>query len=100
LFWIQSAKDDPVEHRRRAESDFLKVETHEGKVDFHCLRHTFATWLVQGGVDIKTAQTLLRHSTPSMTLGIYAHSQSDNLTKAIDGLPTFERQAEAKNRQA
>lgn len=88
--WIQSVRDNPSEHRRRVESDFLKVDTHDGKVDFHCLRHTFATWLVQAGVDIKTAQTLLRHSTPAMTLGIYAHAQSDNLTAAINSLPDFE----------
>jgi integrase len=88
--WIQAVKDNPSEHRRRVESDFLKVDTHDGKVDFHCLRHTFATWLVQAGVDIKTTQTLLRHSTPAMTLGIYAHAQSDNLTAAINSLPDFE----------
>ncbi|HDS84189.1 MAG TPA: hypothetical protein ENN97_03215, partial [Phycisphaerales bacterium] len=58
--WIQSAKDNPSEYRRRVESDFLKVQTHEGKIDFHCLRHTFASWLVRGGVDIKTAQALMR----------------------------------------
>ena len=26
--WIQSVKDNPSEHRRRVESDFLKVDTH------------------------------------------------------------------------
>jgi len=87
--WLEAAKDNPLEYRRRAESDFLKAETYEGKVDFHALRHTFATWLVERGIDIKTAQALLRHSTPTMTLGIYAHAHSENLSAAVNDLPDF-----------
>lgn len=39
----------------------------------HLLRHTYATRLVEAGLDIKTVQYLLGHSTPSMTLKIYTH---------------------------
>jgi integrase len=39
----------------------------------HLLRHTYATRLVENGFDIKTVQYLLGHSTPHMTLKIYAH---------------------------
>lgn len=61
-----------------------------GKLDFHCLRHTFATLLIQTGVDIKTAQTLLRHSNPSLTLGVYTHTLRGAETAAINRLPSFE----------
>lgn len=39
----------------------------------HLLRHTYATRLVENGFDVKTVQYLLGHSTPQMTLKIYAH---------------------------
>jgi integrase len=94
--WIDAAKDNPDDHRRRNDSDFLKIKTAAGKVDFHSLRHTFATFLVESGVDIKTAQSLLRHSTPTMTLGIYAHTRDGNQTEAIDNLPDFEKQVSVK----
>ena len=89
--WIDAVKDEPDEHRRRTESDFLKIKTDKGKIDFHSLRHSFATFLVENGADIKTAQSLLRHSTPAMTLGIYSHSRDENLTAAVDNLPDFEQ---------
>ena len=39
----------------------------------HLLRHTFASICVQAGMDVKEVQYLLGHSTPDMTLQIYAH---------------------------
>lgn len=56
-------------------------------LDLHCLRHTFGTRLNRAGVDIKTVQTLMRHSTPSMTLGIYIHSDKNREEQAIAALP-------------
>jgi integrase len=40
-------------------------------VDIHSLRHTYAYLLKQQGVHITTAQRLLGHSDPRVTLGIY-----------------------------
>jgi integrase len=46
-----------------------------------------ATALVAAGVDIKTAQTRLGHSSPSVTLGIYARAteQADRLAAEAVG---------------
>jgi integrase len=41
---------------------------------FHDLRRANATGLVADGVDIKTAQVLLGHSNPQLTLGLYAQA--------------------------
>ena len=41
---------------------------------FHDLRHTATTTLVTEGVDIKTAQSRLGHSTPHLTLHVYAQA--------------------------
>lgn len=41
-------------------------------VCLHDLRHTFATYLVARGVDIKTVASLMGHADAAMTLNIYA----------------------------
>jgi integrase len=45
---------------------------------YHTLRHSLASFLVRKGTDVKTVQKLLRHSDVSTTLGIYAHSMSED----------------------
>jgi integrase len=55
------------------------------RVYFHSLRHTFASWLVQSGVDLYTVQKLMGHSTLSMTER-YAHLANDTLINAVKKL--------------
>lgn len=52
-------------------------------VHFHTLRHTFATRLLELGVDIKTVSVLLGHSSVRITLDCYAHSTLEQRRKAI-----------------
>ena len=59
-------------------------------VDIHSLRHTYAYLLKQQGVHVTTAQRLLGHSDPRVTMGIYTQvldSEIDDvgllLTKAV-----------------
>lgn len=53
------------------------------KLTFHCLRHTFASWLVQKGISIYEVSKLLGHS-DIKTTEIYAHLTPDNLRSAVD----------------
>jgi integrase len=46
-------------------------------VSFHDLRRAAATAMVRRGVDLKTAQARLGHSTPTLTLGIYAQATEE-----------------------
>jgi integrase len=48
-------------------------------IRFHNLRHTYASLLIEQGENIKYIQTQLGHSTPSITLDVYAH-----LMKAVN----------------
>lgn len=52
------------------------------RVVFHSLRHTFASWLVQRGVDLFTVQKLMGHETMAMTQR-YAHLAPDHLQAAV-----------------
>jgi integrase len=50
----------------------LQVELGIG-VSFHALRHTHASQLIDAGVDVVTISKRLGHSSPAITLQIYAH---------------------------
>lgn len=52
-------------------------------VTFYDLRHTFASVMLQRGVDPKTIQYMMGHSTLSTTLGIYAASSAEARANAM-----------------
>ncbi len=56
---------------------------------FHTLRHSFATRLLELGVDIKTVSTLLGHSSAKTTLDFYAHSLFEQQRTAMDMLAAY-----------
>jgi integrase len=56
----------------------------EGKIDFHALRTTYATFVLESGANVKEAQTLLRHSTPVLTMNTYARARTDQLQELAD----------------
>ena len=43
----------------------------------HCLRHTFATRCFEGGIDAKTVQNYLGHSSFAITMDLYTHVTED-----------------------
>lgn len=63
---------------------------------FHELRHTQATQLLAAGVDVKTVQTRLGHSSASLTLDLYAHAvpENDRAAAALIGSLFAERKPE------
>ena len=48
------------------------IEDDRFRITFHSLRHTYISWLVMSGVDIRTVQEMARHRSFEMTLR-YAH---------------------------
>ncbi len=55
-------------------------------VNFHVLRHTFATRCVEAGFDIKSLSELLGHSNVQMTLNKYVHSTLEQKRINMDKL--------------
>jgi site-specific recombinase XerD len=54
------------------------------RIGWHLFRHALATMLRQNGVDIKTAQELLRHANSRITLDIYQQSVTEERRRAQD----------------
>ena len=54
-------------------------------VNFHTLRHTFASWAVMRGVSLKELQELLGHASLAMTMR-YAHLAPEHLRTAVNRL--------------
>ena len=47
------------------------------KLNFHAIRHSFATRAIECGMDIKTLSEIMGHKNASITLNRYAHSMLD-----------------------
>ena len=56
------------------------------KLNFHALRHTFATRALESGMDIKTLSELMGHKNATITLNRYAHSMMDTKIAAMNKL--------------
>jgi integrase len=76
---------NPIEHHNLVNRHFIpalikagiakKLENGaiEGKVRFHDLRHSYASILIEQGENLKYIQSQLGHSSPTVTLNVYAH---------------------------
>ncbi|MCC7408860.1 MAG: tyrosine-type recombinase/integrase [Phycisphaeraceae bacterium] len=56
------------------------------RLDRKCLRMSFCTWLHQKGVDVRTAQALMRHSDINLTTRIYTDLGQSDLRTAVGKL--------------
>jgi len=71
-----------------AKGTFLSYRDEAGRYcDFYALRHTFVTNLAAGNVHPKTAQTLARHSTITLTMDRYSHTYRGEAAAALNVLP-------------
>lgn len=53
---------------------------------FHDLRHTYASLLIEQGLDVKTVQARLRHASAKTTLDTYGHMFPDSDDKSRDAV--------------
>jgi len=70
---------------RNMQNKFELALKKSGIIDFrfHDLRHTFASYLVMLGIDLRTVQELMGHKTIEMTLR-YSHLSPDHKKRAVD----------------
>ncbi len=79
---LESGLQKAVKHAA-GHADILK------RVSYHTLRHSFATHMLENGVNIRVLQTLMGHADVKTT-EIYTHVMKrdiDSLQSPLDGLP-------------
>lgn len=57
------------------------------RLNFHALRHTFATRALESGMDVKTLAEIMGHANATITLNTYAHSMTEHKKKMMNNLP-------------
>lgn len=58
-------------------------------INFHALRHTFATRALEAGMDIKVLSSILGHAQASTTLNLYAHALPDHKKRSMEKMSLF-----------
>ena len=49
------------------------------KIDFHALRVAYVSFVLESGASVKEAQSMARHSTPDLTVNVYARARNERL---------------------
>ena len=87
LIWVykQAARNMDALMKKAGVPKYIDAKT---KRTFHSLRDSYITWMAHGGVDIKTVQSMARHSTMELT-SRYMHTYDELKVLAIAKLNIF-----------
>lgn len=82
---------EKVMEPRTMQYRFKKIlkEAEIADINFHALRHTFATNCVENGMDVKSLSEILGHSDVKITLNRYVHPTMDSKQRQIGKLSGF-----------
>ena len=80
--------DGSLPSPRAFSAEWAEVAASIGMPDitFHSLRHSHASQLIDGGVDVVTISKRLGHSNPNITLRTYAHLYRQRDDKAAEAI--------------
>ena len=70
-------KNDEVDDNK----DYLNLIP---QINFHSLRHTFATKCIYSGMDVKSLSEILGHSSASITMQVYVHPSIETKREQLD----------------
>lgn len=59
------------------------------EINFHALRHTFATRALEAGMDIKVLSSILGHAQASTTLNLYGHALEDHKKNSMNKMSDY-----------
>ena len=78
--YLTTGRSDRFIEPRLLEKQFklLLGECRMTGVNYHALRHTFATRCIESGFDVKTLSEILGHSNANITLSKYVHTSMES----------------------
>lgn len=89
--FILEGKTHPFADPRTLQYAFKKClnECALPDINYHALRHTFATRCVEAGVDVKSLSEILGHSNVNITLNTYVHSTLEQKRLQMEKLNSY-----------
>lgn len=86
-YYVLSNSEKPIEPRlyRKYFDSFMKT-ARVNNLNFHSLRHTFATRLVENSSDYKAISSILGHANITTTLNLYVHPTTRQKKKIIESM--------------
>lgn len=88
-YYVLSCSEKPIEprvYRNCYHHLILECVKLDKCLNFHAMRHTFASMLIESKTDVKTVSDLLGHSDATTTLNVYCHTTDENKRNAINGV--------------
>ena len=83
--YVISGNDKLIEPRTyRKYFDKVLKDIKINHINFHALRHTFATNCISLGIDYKTVSELIGHANVNITLNLYVHPRMSQKKKCIN----------------
>lgn len=89
--YIIHGKNSPYADPRTLQYAFKKQldKCNLPDINYHALRHTFATRCVEAGVDVKSLSEMLGHANVNITLNTYVHSSLEQKQLQIEKLNSY-----------
>ena len=86
--YLLTGLEDKFIEPRQAQNIFNKclADCKIDKINFHALRHSFATRCIELGMDYKTLSEILGHANVSTTMNLYVHSSLTQKKKQMNKL--------------
>jgi integrase len=77
IFDVSLSRLDSVYYKKMQRLSTTRNALLDFTIHPHILRHTYATRCIESGIDPKTVQYLMGHSTAKVTMNIYTHYQEE-----------------------